>query len=560
MKKHADIVYDRFMETGFVEFDAYTPVGKAPAGKPKGTIELAGDNIINSDPNATPVVRLTIKSRIPADSLPTENNYVYRHTLRLKNQEVWDQDDIVLGCEVDAKNPSRVDVKQFDKNYNLQATDKTYKPAVGDLIKAEDKIAAADSDKKLFKAKAASIEGVDFIETQCVIAIKYDDRVRKFSDKIFDKFYAAEIGLQYFDKKATKQPYSLCAAKQSTEAFLPVPEFRDEFNYKPSAKFFEHGYNMRSAQVNEVSYRDVAWEWKVTKETNKPDQLRVTFFSTFDKSSVATKNKVEQFIEFYPSFDRSKTPKREVIGCEYDASSDTFAPFYKKDVTTDFSAANLATVSGYKTQTDWKLDATASKKEMGKLVGADQMTVNCTITKDFDKMTRDYSVFMKYKGKSGVRAFAAGGAAEDFGIDDTEFLFSEPQYDFGEVSDGDFIVQPMDERANEFFAEDLDATKDGFGELRMNTQYMLSPYFFADDKLRASFELDIPESFIPANHYVFQYVQLTPDNDPGSVYISITCTTQVGVKNSQRIVEYQGTSLMNQATMAGQTIFKQNSA
>jgi len=274
---------------------------------------------------------------------------VYRHTLRLKNQEVWDQDDLVLGCEVDAKNPSRVDVKQFDKKYDLQAVDKTYKPQGGELIKAEDKIAAADADKKVFKAKQAKINGVDFVETQCVIAIKFDERVKKFADKIFDKFYVAELGLQYFDKKATKAPYSVCAAKQQTEAFLPVPVFKDEFLYKPSAKFFEHGYNMRESELNEVSYRDISWEWKVTKETNKPDQLRVTFFSTFDKKSIATKQKVEQFIEFHPSFDRSKTPKREVIGCEYDDATKTFTPFYKKDVASDFKSADLATVTGYKT-------------------------------------------------------------------------------------------------------------------------------------------------------------------------------------------------------------------
>ena len=80
--------------------------------------------------------------------------------------------------------------------------------------------------------------------------------------------------------------------------------FEDKFKEKTSAKVFQGGYDMRTASANEVSYRDISWEWKVTKETNKPDQLRVTFFSTFDKSSVATKNKVEQFIEFYPSWDR----------------------------------------------------------------------------------------------------------------------------------------------------------------------------------------------------------------------------------------------------------------
>jgi hypothetical protein len=430
----------------------------------------------------------------------------------------------VLGCEVDAKDPSRVDVKQFGKDYKLEATDKTYRPKDGELITAANKIAAVGSDKKVYKAKAANIDSTDYVETQCAIEIKYDDRVAAFADQIFDKFYKAEIGLQYFDKKATAAPYSVAVAKQETFAFLPIPFFEDKFHYKESAKFFEHGYNMRAAQVNEVSYRDISWEWKVTKETNKADQLRVTFFSTFDKSSIASKKKVEQFIEMYPSFDRSKTPKKEIIGCEYDDTTGTFAPFNKKDVTTEFKDANLATLTGYKTQTEWTVDTTTSKKELGQLVGNDQVTVNCTITKEFPKLTRDYGMFMDYKGKSGVRAFAADGAVEDFGIDETEFFFGEPQYDFGEVSESDFIVTPMDVRALEIFASDLDSTQTGFGEMRMETDFLLSPYFFADDKMRASFELDLPVKFLASGYHVFQYVQLTPDSDPGSSYITIACT------------------------------------
>ena len=116
----------------------------------------------------------------------------------------------------------------------------------------------------------------------------------------------------------------------------------------------------------------------------------------------------------------------------------------------------------------------------------------------------------------------------------------------------------MDSRRAEFFAADLDASKDGFGELRMETKYMLSPYFFADDRLRAQFELDIPESFIPDGSYVTQYVQLTPDNDPGSVYTSISCTTKVGQKNSQTVSEYQGTTRMNKSGVAGQTVLAEN--
>jgi hypothetical protein len=305
---------------------------------------------------------------------------------------------------------------------------------------------------------------------------------------------------------------------------LPIPAFEESFSFKDSAKFFEHGYNMRAAAVNEVSYRDISWEWKVTKETNKPDQLRVTFFSTFDKASIASKKKVEQFIEFYPAFDRSSSPKKEVVGCEYDDATGTFAPLYTKDVTTAFKDANLATVTGYKTQTDWAVDSTTSAKKLGELVGADQVTVNCTITKDFAKLTRDYGMFMDYKGKSGVRAFEAGGASEDFGIDDTTFFFDQPQYDFGEVEDSDYTKSPMDVRSLEIFTNDLDSSQDGFGETTMQTDFLLSPYFFADDKLRASFSIDLPSYFLVDKYYVFQYVQLTPDSDPGSSYVTIACT------------------------------------
>ena len=285
---------------------------------------------------------------------------------------------------------------------------------------------------------------------------------------------------------------------------------------------------MRADKVNEVSFRDISWEWKVTKETNKPDQLRVTFFSTFNKNSIASKKKVEQFIEFYPAFDRSKTPKREVVGCEFDDQAGKFAAINAKNVATDFKDANLATVTGYKTQTEWAVDATVSKKELGKLVDSDQVTVNCTITKDFPKLTRDYGMFMDYKGKSGVRAFDAGGASEDFGIDDTEFFFDQPQYRFGEVADADYIVQLMDARSNEIIADQLDSSKEGFGEQRLQTDFMLSPFFYADDRLRASFELDLPRDFLPDGAYVYQYVQLTPDSAQGSVYSTIACETKIG--------------------------------
>ena len=165
MSKHADVFFDRFMESGSMEFDAHTPLGADPAGKPKGTLELYGETVVNSDPTAHPIIRLVMKAKIPFDALPTENNFSYRHTLKLKNEEEWDQDDIVIGCEIDAKDPSRFDVKQFNKDYDLQATGKPYKPSKDDLVKSENKIVRSDADKKAYKATKVKHGDVDFIET-----------------------------------------------------------------------------------------------------------------------------------------------------------------------------------------------------------------------------------------------------------------------------------------------------------------------------------------------------------------------------------------------------------
>ena len=99
---------------------------------------------------------------------------------------------------------------------------------------------------------------------------------------LFDKFYLAKVGLQFFDKKATTAPFSKKVTMTETYAFLPIPFFKDEFAEKKSASFFTEGFNMREAQANEVSFRDISWEWAVTKESNKPDVLRVTFYATYD--------------------------------------------------------------------------------------------------------------------------------------------------------------------------------------------------------------------------------------------------------------------------------------
>ena len=98
-----------------------------------------------------------------------------------------------------------------------------------DLIDPESKIVMADPDKNQYKARSVKRGTDDYIETQCVVAITFDSRVAEFKDKIFDKFYSAQVGLQFFDKKATASPYSTEVTKQDTYAFLPIPEFRDEF-------------------------------------------------------------------------------------------------------------------------------------------------------------------------------------------------------------------------------------------------------------------------------------------------------------------------------------------
>ena len=62
---------------------------------------------MNEDPNADPVLRMIINSEIPKNDLPPDalNSYVYRHTLKLHNEEEWDQDDLVIACDVDALKP-----------------------------------------------------------------------------------------------------------------------------------------------------------------------------------------------------------------------------------------------------------------------------------------------------------------------------------------------------------------------------------------------------------------------------------------------------------------------
>ena len=53
-----------------------------------------------------------------------------------------------------------------------------------------------DPDKKVFKAKEeAADDGTKFVNTQCVMQVKFDERLAAKADEIFDKFYKAELGL-----------------------------------------------------------------------------------------------------------------------------------------------------------------------------------------------------------------------------------------------------------------------------------------------------------------------------------------------------------------------------
>ena len=111
VKTNSEVYFDRFMESGDITFtmpNLPNAVSSSGSGL-QAKISLIGENVVNEDPNAVPVVRMIIKSEIPANDLPpaASNNYVYRHTLRLKNEDEWDQDDLVVACEVDSKDPTR---------------------------------------------------------------------------------------------------------------------------------------------------------------------------------------------------------------------------------------------------------------------------------------------------------------------------------------------------------------------------------------------------------------------------------------------------------------------
>jgi hypothetical protein len=218
---------------------------------------------------------------------------------------------------------------------------------------------------------------------------------------------------------------------------------------------------MLASDASKVAFRDVTWEWKTSKESNMPDQLRVNFYATFPKAEMGTDDFI-QYVEMYPEFDRNETPARDIIGCDY--KSGTFKALSKKGVTTDMKATIGSSVSGMYESDDkgWKVETTSEGRDNVDIGIDGQYEVNCTITKDFSKLDRDYGVFMSYKGTGGAGKHDGSGLA-DWGKSDIKFTLSEPTYDFGEVKDADYIVQPGSISETEVWAEDLDASKEGFG-------------------------------------------------------------------------------------------------
>lgn len=224
------------------------------------------------------------------------------------------------------------------------------------------------------------------------------------------------------------------------------------------------------------------------------------------------------------------------------------------------SATIGSSIAGaYETDADkgWKVDTVSVGSDSD--IADGQFQVNCTITKEFTKLERDYGVFMEYAGTAGALKFD-GSASADWGKKDIKFKLEEPTYDFGDVEDDSFIVQAMDSNESEIFAEDIDSSAEGFGSFKTKVDYMLSPYFYADDKLRTEMTLDIPSKLLPDGAIVFQYVQLTPENDPGSTYVGITCSVEVGKEGSQVVSEFSGTTRLDSTTMKGKKVFEQNTA
>jgi len=45
---------------------------------------------------------------------------------------------------------------------------------------------------------------------------------------------------------------------------------------------------MLESEASAIAFRDVSWEWKTTKESNKPDSLSVNFYANFPKASLGS--------------------------------------------------------------------------------------------------------------------------------------------------------------------------------------------------------------------------------------------------------------------------------
>ena len=244
-----------------------------------------------------------------------------------------------------------------------------------------------------------------------------------------------------------------------------MPAYDTDAEEEPSVAFFEQGYQLQADQADAVAFGDITWEWRTEKDISLPDQLRVSFFATFNPSMFAEQGvtNVALYTEFWPAYDRSTSPSRQTVGClaSFDFSSGAYSPpqpLYSSAGTTNLRDGSPADVSGKvgsATAAGWSVDEMFSWAAVGDIaIANEQIAANCTVTIDYPKIDRDYSSFMDYKGYVG--ALAVGQSLQVLGQSNIEFKLSEPVYDYGEVSDADFIRYPLDGNFKDIFANDFD--------------------------------------------------------------------------------------------------------
>lgn len=70
--------------------------------------------------------------------------------------------------------------------------------------------------------------------------------------------------------------------------------------------------------------------------------------------------------------------------------------------------------------------------------------INCTVYKSFSKLDTTNKLDMSYSAEFGVMHLGTSNGVAEVGPADTgiKFYLSSPQYEFGEVDESDFIIQP----------------------------------------------------------------------------------------------------------------------